>query len=328
MSRDVNGNYSLPAGNPVVSGTLIQSAGWWNPTGTDIATALTDSLSRAGNGGMLAPLKGVTGSAGAPSFTFSVESTLGWYRQSAGKLSAAVGGVEVLDITGSTTDNVILQLPVGGSTIKLARSSDAALNFLLGSNAPAGADFLIQNTGGAGAKLLLGGNTISVTFNAVLRLNMSSTLTSPTQLYDPYNSINALKSIATFETGAFTGTLTGISNTPQTATFEWSRCGNMVTVNCATGVLQGTSNSNAMTITGLPANIQPARLHRIAVLVIDAGLTIPGYVIVTLASGTMTFATATGATYAAGTPNIGSAGFTTSGTKGIVPSLSFTYHLD
>jgi len=55
MSRDANGTYYLPAGNPVVSGTVITTA-WANPTMADIATALSDSLSRSGKGGMAAAL--------------------------------------------------------------------------------------------------------------------------------------------------------------------------------------------------------------------------------------------------------------------------------
>jgi hypothetical protein len=47
MSRNGSGTYSLPAGNPVVSGTTITST-WANNTLTDIATALTGSLAADG----------------------------------------------------------------------------------------------------------------------------------------------------------------------------------------------------------------------------------------------------------------------------------------
>lgn len=43
MPRNGSGTYSLPSGNPVVSGTTI-SSGWANPTLSDIASALTASL--------------------------------------------------------------------------------------------------------------------------------------------------------------------------------------------------------------------------------------------------------------------------------------------
>ena len=47
MSRNGSGVYSLPAGNPVVTGTAISST-WANNTLTDIANALTGSLSSDG----------------------------------------------------------------------------------------------------------------------------------------------------------------------------------------------------------------------------------------------------------------------------------------
>ena len=47
MSRNGSGTYTLPAGNPVVSGSTISST-WANNTLSDIATALTSSLAKDG----------------------------------------------------------------------------------------------------------------------------------------------------------------------------------------------------------------------------------------------------------------------------------------
>lgn len=47
MARNGSGTYSLPAGNPVVGGTTVSSS-WANNTLTDIATALSGSLSADG----------------------------------------------------------------------------------------------------------------------------------------------------------------------------------------------------------------------------------------------------------------------------------------
>lgn len=47
MSRNGSGTYSLPAGNPVVSGTTISST-WANNTLSDIASALTYSIAKDG----------------------------------------------------------------------------------------------------------------------------------------------------------------------------------------------------------------------------------------------------------------------------------------
>jgi hypothetical protein len=47
MARNGSGTYNLPAGNPVVTGTTISST-WANNTLSDIATALTGSISKDG----------------------------------------------------------------------------------------------------------------------------------------------------------------------------------------------------------------------------------------------------------------------------------------
>jgi hypothetical protein len=47
MARDGSGTYTLPAGNPVVTGTTVSST-WANNTFTDVASALTQSLSKDG----------------------------------------------------------------------------------------------------------------------------------------------------------------------------------------------------------------------------------------------------------------------------------------
>lgn len=69
MPRDSSGIYTLAAGNPVVTGTIIES-NWANTTMDDIAVALTDSLSRTGSGGMLVPFLAADGTTGNPSYSF------------------------------------------------------------------------------------------------------------------------------------------------------------------------------------------------------------------------------------------------------------------
>lgn len=63
MPRNAQGVYSLPAGNPVVPGTLIETT-WANPTMSDIAAALTASLPRDGSAPMTGDLQ-LNGSAPA-----------------------------------------------------------------------------------------------------------------------------------------------------------------------------------------------------------------------------------------------------------------------
>jgi len=47
MSRNGSGTYTLPAGNPVVTGTAITSS-WANTTMSDIAAGLTQSVAADG----------------------------------------------------------------------------------------------------------------------------------------------------------------------------------------------------------------------------------------------------------------------------------------
>jgi hypothetical protein len=55
MSRNGTGTYNLPAGNPVVTGTVISST-WANNTLTDIASALTGSVAADGQTPMVGDL--------------------------------------------------------------------------------------------------------------------------------------------------------------------------------------------------------------------------------------------------------------------------------
>lgn len=104
MPRDANGNYTLPPGNPVVSGTPISSA-VQNSTMSDVATALTDSLSRSGLGGMSGPFKLVDGTQGSPALTFISEPTTGVYRPGAGQYAVSVLGAVAFQMNGAGATN-------------------------------------------------------------------------------------------------------------------------------------------------------------------------------------------------------------------------------
>jgi hypothetical protein len=101
MPRNSSGTYSLPTGNPVVTGTLIESV-WANTTMADLGAALTESLDRNGRGSMLAPLLLTTGTPVAPALSFSAETTSGLYRQAAGVLGFSVAGIERFTISAAT----------------------------------------------------------------------------------------------------------------------------------------------------------------------------------------------------------------------------------
>lgn len=93
MPRNSSGNYTLPAGNPVVANTLIETA-WANPTMSDIGSAITDSLDRQGRGAMLAALRLTDGVLAAPALAFSSETTSGLFRAASNIIAMSVAGVE------------------------------------------------------------------------------------------------------------------------------------------------------------------------------------------------------------------------------------------
>lgn len=100
MSRNSSGTYSLPAGNPVVTGTTITST-WANTTMSDLATAMTDSLSRSGLGSMLAGLELFDGTSSLPGLSWGTELTSGLYRAGASDYRWVNATTELLQLTTS-----------------------------------------------------------------------------------------------------------------------------------------------------------------------------------------------------------------------------------
>ncbi len=70
MARDGSGNYTLPAGNPVVDDTIIDAL-WANATMADIAVQLNNVFTRDGILGPLAAFKFVDGTDASPGATFA-----------------------------------------------------------------------------------------------------------------------------------------------------------------------------------------------------------------------------------------------------------------
>lgn len=98
MPRDANGNYALPAGNPVVSGTTIESS-WANQTMDDIRQALQDSLDRYGRGGMQAEFRFINGTYDKPAISFASEIATGLYLAAAHDLRVSVAAKDRMQWT-------------------------------------------------------------------------------------------------------------------------------------------------------------------------------------------------------------------------------------
>lgn len=103
MPRDGGGTYTLPAGNPVIPGTIIDTT-WANPTMDDIAAALTDSLSRTGSGGMIVPFLNADGVVNLPGISWANQQNMGIYRPGLDEMRISVAANDKARWTSSATD--------------------------------------------------------------------------------------------------------------------------------------------------------------------------------------------------------------------------------
>lgn len=180
MSRDANGTYSLPGGNPVITGTTISST-WANTTLSDVGAALTDSLSRSGLGGMSAALKLFDGVAGTPGLNWSTETNSGLYRAGAGDFRWVISATELIRLTSNkvnfgdatftpaslTAGNINVVIGGSASPIFYMYEGDAAANEKIWRFQAQNGDFFAQtrtDADGAGAvwmSLVRSGTTIT-----------------------------------------------------------------------------------------------------------------------------------------------------------------------
>lgn len=120
MSFNGSGTYVPPAGQPVATGTVIQSA-TFNTLVTDIGNTFNNVLPRDGQAAMQGPIKITDGTSTIPGIAFNSEASTGIYRPIQGTLAMTAAGVENLRINGAghvligtTTDDGTNTLQVGG----------------------------------------------------------------------------------------------------------------------------------------------------------------------------------------------------------------------
>jgi hypothetical protein len=153
MPRSASGVYTLPAGNPVVPGTTIDSA-WANTTMEDLGTEITNSLSRTGAGGMLVPFRIADGLVTGPGLSFLNETNTGLYRSGAGSAWMAVLGVNTV------------QFSTVGMTIPSGKALTAqGATFLTSTLAVTGATTMASTLVVTGAVTATGGVVGNVTGN-------------------------------------------------------------------------------------------------------------------------------------------------------------------
>jgi hypothetical protein len=127
---------------------------------------------------------------------------------------------------------------------------------------------------------------------------------------------------ATLAEGSFTGTLTGYA-TPPTGTVTYkivansSGTGKICHLRIATAI-NGTSNTTAMTMTGLPAACSPTASVTIPCALVDNSGDQLGFLQISASGTTITFFTDL---------PFSSTGFTNSGTKGLHAGWSISYQL-
>lgn len=127
---------------------------------------------------------------------------------------------------------------------------------------------------------------------------------------------------ATFASGSFTGTITGTASaTTGTITYKVfansAGTGKLCVLHAASSIL-GVSNTTAMTMTGLPAAVQPTTAVFITCTVRDNSVDVPGAAEITAASSTITF-------YC--DPTLSATGFTAANNKGVLGGFTLVYAL-
>lgn len=188
-ARNASGTYSLPSGNPVVTGTTITST-WANTTLSDLKTEMTDSLCRSGKGAMLAPLRLTNGTNSAPSLTFDSDTDTGVFRAAANQLGLAAGGVQTVTVTSA------------GVTVA---ANTASTGFSV-TNTNSGTAIYAQSTSGPAATFA--GNATSAPLNLTPAAQPTSCVAGDLWVNSTGNKLNICTTTGTPGTWTIVGTQT------------------------------------------------------------------------------------------------------------------------
>lgn len=224
MARDGSGNYSLPAGNPVTTGTTVSST-THNTTMTDVANAITASIAKDGQTTPTANLPmGTYKHTGVGSGTARDQyASVGQLQDGGAQYLGSVTGVDTITasltpaITEYATGMEVVLPPAGTNTgaVTLALNGLAAKSVLM----PDGNQLLPAD--------LRTGVPVSLIYNGTAFV------------------VNSVNHVA----GTFTVTMTGVTGSV-TGTASYVRSGRMVMITIPS--LSGTSNANTFALNGVP----------------------------------------------------------------------------
>jgi hypothetical protein len=157
MPRDGSGVYTLPAGNPVVTNTVIAST-WANGTMSDIAAQLNNVFTRDGTLGPTGPFKLMDGTIAAPGLAWNSEPGLGLFRPTASLIGFVAQGAYLAYLSGNTATTTFVLSPkaaAGASQFTVTNAPNGAAN-LNSLNISASSTSLTIGTSKAGAAGALG----------------------------------------------------------------------------------------------------------------------------------------------------------------------------
>lgn len=155
------------------------------------------------------------------------------------------------------------------------------------------------------------GNDAESAWTNLLTLDRTGTTPDAMNFAGQYLKVNG-NTVATIESGSFTATLTGMTAST-TGTVKWRRTGTKITLSIASQIA-GTSNTTAMSMTGLPAGLLAAVDSAfVTCLVRDNGATAIGTA--TVGTSSIVFSVGVGA-------------FTNSGSKGLPAGTQIIYDTD
>lgn len=111
MPRNGSGTYTLPQA-AFVPGTTISSSAM-NSDLSDIAAALTQSVSADGQTPFTGTFKNIGGTAGNPSYTFTTDTTTGMYLSASGVIGFANSGLTTIKIQAPSSSGAVIVGPTG-----------------------------------------------------------------------------------------------------------------------------------------------------------------------------------------------------------------------